>query len=327
MIRRPAATLIQLTALLAAGCTAEGPSERVMPAAAQPDPDPAPIVEYTVNTGPADEESDGSVQSFGMLETVEVPAQEPEGEAPGDLSAEEALEAGRSAWESGEYARAARMLRVVVEGGAGRPYDGYLLGLSLWKSGQPAAAEPYLVDASWKMPEFVRAPVNLARVRIELGQLFEAEEAIDTALAVDDGFGPAHNVRGRILLERGAVDEALEAFQKAAELDGDDPWPLNNAGYALILRDDFAKAVDPLEEAISRDLSHAVIWNNLALAREGAGDLPGAVEAAARAAELEGDGAYQVTYERLAALTPAAPELPAEVDTDESTEEIASADR
>lgn len=324
MIRKPAVTLIQLTALLAAGCTAEGPSERVMPAA-DSKPEPAPIVEYTVNTGPADEEADGSIQDLGLLETVTVPVEQAAEEPTVDLSPEEAVEAGRAAWEAREYGEAARALRVAVEGGTGGPYEGYLLGLSLWKSGKPAEAESYLVDASWKMHEFVRAPVNLARVRIELGQLAEAEQAIDTALAIDEEFGPAHNVRGRILLERGAVDEALEAFQRAADLDGDDPWPLNNAGYALILRDEYSKAVEPLERAISRSLSHAVIWNNLALAREGAGDLPGAVEAAARAAELGSGGTYQATHERLAALAPAGDGMPADVEADASPEEIASA--
>lgn len=312
MTRKPAVTLIQITALLVAGCSAEGPSERVMPTAQnEPEPKRAPIVEYTVNTGPADETAEAAEQPLGLLETVEVPAEETA--APElDLSPDEALAEGRRAWGAGEYERAAEALTLAVDAGAGTAYEGYLCGLSLWKAGHPAEAEPYLVDASWKMQEFVRGPVNLARVRIELGQLAEAEEAIDTALAVDEAFGPAHNVRGRILLERGAVDEALEAFNRAAELGGDDPWPLNNAGYALLMRGEYARAVEPLEQATGRSISHGVIWNNLALAREGAGDLAGAVEAAARAAELQGNaGGYHATYERLASLVPAEA-LPAE---------------
>jgi tetratricopeptide (TPR) repeat protein len=322
MTRKPAVTLIQITALLVAGCSAEGPSERVMPTTQdEPEPKRAPIVEYTVNTGSADETAEAVEQPLGVLETVEVPAEETAAEAELDLPPEQALVEGRRAWEAGEYERAAEALTLAVDAGAGTAYEGYLCGLSLWKAGQPAEAEPYLVDASWKMPEFVRGPVNLARVRIELGQLAEAEEAIDTALAVDDAFGPAHNVRGRILLERGAVDEALEAFRRAAELDGDDPWPLNNAGYALLMRGEHAQAVEPLEQATGRSISQGVIWNNLALAREGAGDLPGAVEAAARAAELQREaGSYHATYERLAAL------VPAEAPPSEKTEAIAEGD-
>lgn len=196
---------------------------------------------------------------------------------------------GREAWEAGRPDEAAIHLGAAIELGTATDYDRYLLGLAQWKTGQLAEAEATLSDAAWAMDTFVRAPLNLARVRLELGDVKGARTAIDAALALDAELAQVHNVLGRVLLAEGDHQSAIEAFRRASELDPNDAWPLNNAGYALLIAGDSAAALGPLEAAVAKNDTHAVAWHNLALARERMDDDAGALAAARRAAELSGD--------------------------------------
>jgi len=193
--------------------------------------------------------------------------------------------------------------------GAAGPYDRYLLGLALWRSGDLEAAERMLERAATELESFARAPVNLARVRLALGDTKGAREAIDRALAIDPSFAPARNVEARVLLAEGRREAAERALRAALDLDERDPWPANNLGYLLLLSGRADEAVALLEEATRRDADLAVAWNNLALALERSGRLDRAARAARRAADLSSDERYRATAARLALLAGAgAPE-------------------
>ncbi len=230
------------------------------------------------------------------------------GEVPACAAGVDHRRAGREAWLAGDRETAARELRCAVEDGSGDGYDTYLLGLALWKTGELDGAAAALSAAAWQLDDPVRAYVNLARVRIELGDLPGARQAVREALDRDADDADAWNVLGRVLLGSGDRDGAAEAFARAAELDPENPWPRTNLGYLFLVSGEPERALAPLEEAVAIDAGLAPAWHDLALARERAGDLPGALAAARRAAGLAGDGRYASTAERIAALLPASRE-------------------
>ncbi|UCF68662.1 MAG: tetratricopeptide repeat protein [Acidobacteriota bacterium] len=312
MNRTMTRTLVfQLAVLLIAGCSVDtgepvGSASRTVgktiPLKQRAERPVAPIVDI-------DEiDRDASSETGNVLKTSVVDPEVSTEHAPDVFDDADHARLGREAWTRGEIERAASELRLAIDRGQADAYDIYLLGLSLWKSGELEAAEQLLTEASWKMQSFVRAPVNLARVRLERGDSAGARAALDEALSIDPEFGPAYNVLGRVLLSVGDADAAAAAFQRAAELSPDDPWPLNNLGYMLLIEQRGEEAVAPLEQAVARNEQLAVAWHNLALAREQAGDLVSAVMAAQRAAELSDQiASYAATEERIAALVP--PEL------------------
>ncbi len=306
---------LQAGLLALGGCTS-GPADdppaagggKVLPpvhvaAVEQPDAPPAPAEVDADGTAGA---VSAAVETAGLA--PEAPDRSATEEGPATVPACEPgvdhRAAGREAWRAGDRETAARELRCAVEGGAGDAADTYLLGLALWKTGDLDGAAEALAAAAWELDDPVRALVNLARVRIELGDVPGARKAVRDALDRSGEDPDAWNVLGRVLLAAGDRDGAAEAFTRAADLDPDNPWPRNNLGYLYLVTGEADRAVGPLEEAVALDAGLAPAWHNLALARERAGDLPGALEAARRAAGLSGEESYRATAARLAALVP-----------------------
>ncbi len=327
MIRTPLPRLLvlQFALLAVAACSLDEEPDRTaretrrtIPAAAtRPAATPAvPAEPVALAPPPVDTQPEaGSVEA--TLPTVEEPL-------PADV-----LEAGRRAWAAADYPRAANLLEAAAERGEASTYDRYLLGLAYWKAGRLEDAETTLVDVAWAADGFVRAPLNLARVRLDRGDVDGAAEAVDRALAIDPESPDALNVLGRVRLARGDHDGAAEAFRRAMELDRDDPWPANNLGFLLLVGGDATGAVEALEQAVTADPGLAIAWHNLALARERTGAIAGAAEAARQAAALDDDARFETTLARLEALVPSGGTtvlVHADDDSDASAEVIASAE-
>jgi tetratricopeptide (TPR) repeat protein len=313
--RRLPIAALQAVLLVAAGCSApmdepatapraDEPRERIVTTA----PERIELREAASADASFDESERVSLTSIAPDAEPEVVAETASDDARPAVDPAEASRLGREAWQRGEYDEAVRALRVAIDDEGVAPYDVYLLGLALWRSGLASQAETYLVEATWQLGSFARAPLNLARVRLELDDVPGAREAVDTALAIDAELSEAHNVLGRVLLAQGDRDAAAEAFQRASELDPANPWPLNNLGYALLVSGGQDEAVAPLERAVEVDPSLAVAWHNLALAREQVGRLADAAEAAVRAGELAPEHpTYEATLARLGEIAPGLP--------------------
>lgn len=258
--------------------------------------------------------------------SVDAPLQLTSAETRPKMLVEDPARKGRAAWDAGDYAASARFLEAAVARGEAAPYDVYLLGLAHWKTGELVRAEAELVEATWSLQGFARAPLNLARIRLEQGDVAGAREAIDAALALEPDSAAAHNVRGRILLAKGDRDGANEAFRRSIELDPTNPWPRNNLGYLYLIREQILEAVGALEGAVDADPEMAEAWHNLALAREKKGDLAGAHAAAMAARELRpGSERLASTETRLAALVPedsGEPQMAASTPVDTGEEKV-----
>jgi Flp pilus assembly protein TadD len=186
-------------------------------------------------------------------------------------TAKAAWKDGVAQFENGEFASASERLKVAVAGEPGNAYRRYLLGLSLWKSGDRDGAEASLVESVKLDATRVKPWINLARVRNERGDRNGALEATDTALALDPDSADALHQKGRALMELGRSDDALTALTAARGKDGGNGYIANTLGLLLVQLGRPAEAIEPLETAKSILPHVAYVRNNLGVAYERTG--------------------------------------------------------
>lgn len=186
----------------------------------------------------------------------------------------------KTAWKDGvalfdgrDYAAASEKLKTGVAGEPESAYRHYLLGLSLWKSGDEGGAETALVESARLDPTRVKTWINLARVRNAGSDRSGALEAADKALERDSASADALHQKGRALMELGRGDEALVALTGASDLDNGNGYISNTLGLLLIELGKPAEAIEPLEAAKSVLPHVAYVRNNLGVAYERTGRL------------------------------------------------------
>ncbi|MBF0291031.1 MAG: tetratricopeptide repeat protein [Nitrospinae bacterium] len=101
--------------------------------------------------------------------------------------------------------------------------------------------------------------------------------------------------KGVSLTELGLIDQAMQAFKKAIELDPKYPPVYLNAGVALTRKGNKTEAVKAYKKALSLDPTIAEGYNNYGLLMKDAGDLKQAEAAFRKAIHLKPDltGAYE----------------------------------
>jgi Flp pilus assembly protein TadD len=180
---------------------------------------------------------------------------------------------GVALFERGDYAAAAGTLRLAILDRPDAAYRHYLLGLALWKSGDPESAEASLVRSTSLDPTQVKSWINLARVRHDLRDRTGALDAADEAVRLDPTSADAMHQRGRALMELGRGEQALDALTTAHDLDRDNGYIANTLGLLLIQTGKAADAIEPLEVAKVALPHVAYVRNNLGVAYERAGRL------------------------------------------------------
>lgn len=178
------------------------------------------------------------------------------------------FKSGQRSYSKGDYADACRSFGKAVEENGDNYYLHYMLGLSRWKEGRIESATDPLNRCLELRPTFVKAWVNLARVRRELGDPQEAVALCEKALNLDGTNGDAWNVSGLAHLDNGDRDLAIECFINAISADAENAFALNNLGLAYIYAERFEEAVMPLEEAVDLAPDVAFIRNNLGVVYE-----------------------------------------------------------
>ncbi|HLW40113.1 MAG TPA: tetratricopeptide repeat protein [Brumimicrobium sp.] len=93
------------------------------------------------------------------------------------------------------------------------------------------------------------------------------------------------------LMDEEKYDKALIAFNKALELNPNDPNILSHRGVLYLHLNQKRKCFDDLELSLNLDNGYAYRYAALAYAREFFGDLDGAIELYEKAVELEPDDA------------------------------------
>lgn len=195
-----------------------------------------------------------------------------------------------SAYTARRYSEAAAMFAALAESARDNPWNQYMLGLSLWKTGHREEAERAFTAALRLDPAHLKSELNLTRVLLELGRPVEALEHVEKGVAMDSTSPEVWRLVGRVKAELRQVEPALEAYRKAVVLDELDVWAMNNMGLLLIETGRFKEAIGPLARATEIRPEAPVFQNNLGTALERTGHYTAA--AAAYRAALVGDSTY-----------------------------------
>ncbi len=164
----------------------------------------------------------------------------------------------------------------------------FMLGLSAWKTGAHETAEAAFEAALERDPQHLKSLLGLGRVLIETGRPQEALEEIELAGKIDSS-SQVFRLKGRALDELGFADEAADAYLAAIARDDTDVWALNNLGYLYIRVGRTDAAIGPLARATELMPENPTFQNNLGIALERMGYAGSAVEAY-RAALTADDG-------------------------------------
>lgn len=157
--------------------------------------------------------------------------------AGGDLTRTDALSAeGWSAFQRGDVEAALGPLTRAAAQPNVRPWILYVLGLSHAALNQPKEAIIAWERVRAAVPTFVPVYMDLAATYGHLADLTHALAVLRDAEARWPQDADVLNAVGVILLRRGALDDAIAAFEKAAASAPDDPVAYLNLGRACEMR-------------------------------------------------------------------------------------------
>lgn len=158
---------------------------------------------------------------------------EPAGAAP-----ERAVRLAREGWDlysKGNVEGARDRLAAAVEAG-GSLWARYALGLCELALRRPEAAREAFEFVRKAEPAFEGVYFDLADVYLQLDRTSDALAVLRDAARRWPGDSEAHNAVGVLLVRRGALDDAVESFERACTAAPSDPIGHFNLGYAHHLR-------------------------------------------------------------------------------------------
>ena len=109
----------------------------------------------------------------------------------------------------------------------------------------------------WLEPAQERCWYHLAVVRAELGDLDGAIEAMQRASDLDRSYAPAHWRMGLWLLDRGDLEEAETAFNEATRVDPDDSAGWIGLGRVYLQRGEHDEAIEVLRRVAASSTHNA----------------------------------------------------------------------
>jgi tetratricopeptide (TPR) repeat protein len=151
-------------------------------------------------------------------------------------------------------------------------------GIGLLLQGDLRGAEAAFRTVMAIDPSYPDGPVNVARARVQEGDVETAIPLLEQALALDPNLARAHFFLGTGLRTLGRYDEAMEHLQVAREQYPRDRVVLGQIGRIHFLERRFDEAISTFETVLEIDPEDLQAHYNLMLAHQGAGH----PEAAAR---------------------------------------------
>jgi tetratricopeptide (TPR) repeat protein len=135
-------------------------------------------------------------------------------------------------------------------------------GLAFYNKGQLDQAIEDFNKAIALDPAFFKAYLNRGAAFVNRGQFDQANADFDKAIALNPSYSEAHNAKGSLFGMSGALDNAVEQFSKAIEINPGYSAAYGNRGaaYSLLGRND--KALEDLDEAIKLDRYYAENYLN-----------------------------------------------------------------
>jgi tetratricopeptide (TPR) repeat protein len=121
-------------------------------------------------------------------------------------------------------------------------------------------------------PQYADGWVNVARARIQEGNVDAAKPVLDRAIAINPGLASAHYFRGLAFKADGQYPEAFDEFAKAAAKYPRDRVVRNQMGRMLFLQRKYPDAVAELQKTLAVDPEDLEAHYNLMLCYRGLND-------------------------------------------------------
>ena len=177
--------------------------------------------------------------------------------------------------EANRLVQARRMLLDRIAAGQRGPDVDRLLADLAFADRRWAEAQARYTQLLQAIPGDTRSAERAGIASIRLGDMKGASALIHMAVSAEDASWEAWNALGILSDLSGDWDSADAAYATADELSPDRPQVLNNHGWSLILRGQWAAAVQVLEKAAQLGPKSSRTANNLELAKAAvAADLP-----------------------------------------------------
>ncbi len=155
-------------------------------------------------------------------------------------------------------------------------------GIGLLLQGDIKGAEAVFLKVTQMDPGYADGWVNVARARIQEGQMVAAAEMLRKALEIDPKLAKTHFFHALTLKAEGKYDEALKHLNIAASQYPRDRVVLNQIGRILFLQRRYQEAVETLKRVLAVDPEDLQAHYNLMLCYQGLGN----AEMAAREEKL-----------------------------------------
>jgi predicted TPR repeat methyltransferase len=127
----------------------------------------------------------------------------------------------------------------------------HLLGRLFFQTNRKTQAVESLNKALAIRSDYAEALLDLANMFSELGQIDQAEACLQTLVGLRPRDATAWNNLGVVRKEQSHYPSAIEAYQRALELDPQNPDTLCNLAHAFTLIDALDQAADVYQQAIS----------------------------------------------------------------------------
>ncbi|HMC75646.1 MAG TPA: tetratricopeptide repeat protein [Vicinamibacterales bacterium] len=145
-------------------------------------------------------------------------------------------------------------------------------GIGLLLQGDIKGAEAAFLKVTEMEPGYADGWVNVARARLQEGNLPAAETMLRKALTVNPELAKTHFFLGTALKGLGKYDEALTHLRTASAKYPRDRVVLNQLGRVLFLQRQFPEAVTAFKQVLTIDPEDLQAHYNLMLAYQGMGD-------------------------------------------------------
>ena len=145
-------------------------------------------------------------------------------------------------------------------------------GIGLLLQGDLKGAERAFEYVTELDPQYADGWVNVARARIQEGNVDAAKSVLDRAIAINSGLASAHYFRGLALKADGQYPQAYDEFAKAAAKYPRDRVVRNQMGRMLFLQRKYRDAVAELQKTLAVDPEDLEAHYNLMLCYRGLND-------------------------------------------------------
>jgi tetratricopeptide (TPR) repeat protein len=145
-------------------------------------------------------------------------------------------------------------------------------GIGLLLQGDIRGAEAAFLSVTRMDPAYADGWVNVARARIQEGNMATAEDVLRKALEIDPGLAKTHFFLGTALKSLGRYDDALGHLREAARQYPRDRVVRNQLGRVHFLKRQFAEAIGEFKQVLSIDPEDLQAHYNLMLCYQGLGD-------------------------------------------------------